>query len=125
MAEENPFIGGDEVTTIVMAFRGRSARVVERQNFCGYKCGIQPEGHEVATKRSDHKPHSVERLAAMDGNRAEGPCAQQPNDKPRQDGQDTLHLEGSGTRLDFRNCAMSAFSFTRDGVWAYIMWPAS
>src|SRR5262249_37887550 len=120
------FVRGDEVTTIVMAFGWRGAGVVQRQDFSGHKSGIKPEGYEVAAKGGDDKPHGVERLlAAMDGNRAEGSCAKQPNRYPREDGQDALHFADSGAMLAFRNWAMSAFSFTREGVWAYIMCPAS
>jgi hypothetical protein len=114
MAEEHPFVGGHEVAAVVVPFRRGCARVVQCQNLGGNKSRIQAECYEITTKRRDHKPHRVERLASVNRDCAESARAKKGDNQPSKDRKNSFHC--AGLMLDLRNCAMSAFSFTHEGV---------
>ena len=50
MPEQHPFICRHKIAAIIQALRGSRARIVQRQNFCGNKCRVQPVGHQVAAR---------------------------------------------------------------------------
>ena len=69
--EENPFVRRHEVAAIIMALAGSGAGVIERKNFGGDKCGVQPVSHQITTNSCDDEPGGIERLSTMKSNGAQ------------------------------------------------------
>src|SRR5690349_21852205 len=125
VAEENPFIRRDEVAPVVVALAGSSAGVIQGENFGGDECRIEPVRHQITADSGYHEPCRVERLAAMQGDRAESAGAKRGYGNPDCDAEESFHFVGFAAVLDLMNCAMSALSFANEGGCTYIMWPAS
>src|SRR6266850_3203862 len=125
VAEEHPLVGGHEVATVVVPFAGRSSRVIERENLCGNKGGIEAKRDEIAADRGDDKPDSVQRFAAMQCDGAECARAQNDDANPDCNVEGSLHFAGPAGMLDLMNWARSDLSLASEGAWTYIMWPAS
>ena len=71
VAEDNPFVGGDEVVAVVETFGGRGAPVVESHDAGGDEFSIETVADQVCAAGGGHQPEAVDVLTA-----AEGDCAQ-------------------------------------------------
>src|SRR5260370_6383723 len=101
--EENAFVGGHEVATLMVALVGSSARVIERENLGRNKGGIQPVGHQKAADRRDNEPRRVQRFAAIGCNLAKRSRAKQGDREPDDDAEQGLHFGGFVVMLDLMN----------------------
>ena len=97
MAQQHPFIRGDEITAVLEPLGRSGARVVQRKYLRGNERGIKPIGDQIRTQRGDDEPDGVERLAAFKGNRRERAGTSQRDASPNHNSQDSLH---SGLEID-------------------------
>src|SRR5882724_1324439 len=121
VAEEDPLVRGHKIAAVVVALTGPGTRVIEYENFCGDKGGIEAESDEIAADRGDDKPDGIQRFATMQCDGAECARAQNGNANPDRNAEGALHFAGPAGMLDLMNWAMSDLSLASDGGWTYIM----
>ena len=66
VAEEHPFVSGNEIAAVFEPLCGGGACVVERENFCGDERGVKAIRDEIGAESRDDEPDGVERLAALE-----------------------------------------------------------
>src|SRR3984885_14594001 len=65
VADKDPFIRGNEIFSIIEAFRRRCARVIKRQDFCGDERGVETIENGVCGGGSDDEPDGIQGLAPL------------------------------------------------------------
>ena len=84
VAEHDPFVGGHEVAPVVEALRRRGAGLVQHQHPGGNPGGVKAVGQGVDAGGGGDQPDGVDRLAAVEGDAAQGRSAEYGDGKPPQ-----------------------------------------
>lgn len=64
VAEQDPFIGGNVIQTVVMTLRRCQSAIVELKHFFGDKQAVKPIGDAVTRYRRDNQPHGIDVFTA-------------------------------------------------------------
>ena len=82
MAEDDPSVGRDEVASVGEAMCGRRAGVVEREDGGADEGAVEAIRDGVGTEGGDEEPRGAHRLAARQGDHAQGRCTQHGDSGP-------------------------------------------
>src|ERR1700688_984069 len=92
MTKQNPFIGGHEIASVVVALGGSCTRVIQSQQTCGDERGIKTVSNQVTTGGGHHEPGGIQRFAAMKSNPAERASSNQCHNDPDDNANGPLHF---------------------------------
>ena len=84
MAEDNPFVRGNEVAAVFEALGRRRARVVQFQDAISKKTAIEPITDRINAGGSHYQPHSIDRFALGCGDNAKGNRAEAGDPEPEE-----------------------------------------
>ena len=91
MAEEHPFVGRDEIATVISALGGRGASVVQNEKFRRNESGVDPIGDQVKAGCRQDKPGGVDWLSTMEGDGRKSRGAERGNGHPDENAQKSFH----------------------------------
>ena len=97
--EYDPAMRGDVIPAVGMDRRGRGAQLVEREHLRHQPRGMESIGDGKRAEGRDHHPHRVDRLAARQGEDADGRGPEGGDRAPAEEAQRTKGDGGAHTRI--------------------------
>ncbi len=87
VSEDDPFVGRDEIATVVQAFSGSGPLGIEGQDFSSDEFAVEAISQRVGAECRNHQPHGVDLLAAVQRDSGQCKGAENSNGKPDQNSQ--------------------------------------
>ena len=103
MPKDHPFVGGDEVASILQTLGRGGAQGVERKYFCGDEPAVETITESVRAYGRDYQPHRIDLLTAVQGNGSHRQSAEEGDSKPDQEAKEFWHGSTPGSVSQCRN----------------------
>jgi hypothetical protein len=84
VTEDHPFVSTDKIASILEALGGGGAKRIQKQDLDRDELAVEAVSDGVSTNGCYHQPHSADLFTTMEGDGADGDCAQQRYPHPHQ-----------------------------------------